>query len=312
MRRNPYVFVVGCPRSGTTLLKRMLDHHPQMAVTEDANIIPKGAIDRDAPADAPMTTALLDEVRRHRRFHRLRLDDAAVDRAAAASETYVAFVSRLFDEVARANGKPFAGHKRPDYARHIAVLDALFPWTRFVHLIRDGRDVTLSALDWARGERGPGRFALWQAEPVAASALWWRRIVEKGQRAGKTVSNGRYLDVRYEDMVAQPRETLESILRFLDLPFSEEALEFHRGKTPREEPRESKGEWLPPTPGLRDWRTQMSPRDVELFEAIAGDVLAELGYERAHPSISPSIAALADDCAARWISDRSAARASSR
>ena len=303
MTQNPYVFAGGCPRSGTTLVQRILHHHPMLAMGNDTHFIPK-CVDRSTRADPPITPELVECVRTFPRFSKLQLGDSAIDRAAAAAGTYAEFVSALYDEFAAASQKPYAGEKTTDYMQRIPLLDRLFPWVRFLHIVRDGRDVALSFLDWARPDRGPGRFPLWDEEPVAVSALLWEHRVSEGRRDGAKLNTGRYVEVRFESIVSHPRETLADMCSFLRLPFAEEALEYHRGKERPKPGRATKSAWLPPTQGLRDWRTQMSPRDVELFEAIAGDVLEGLGYERASSSVSPEIAAVADRCRTWWESER--------
>ena len=75
---------------------------------------------------------------------------------------------------------------------------------------------------------------------------------------------------------------------------------YHEGKARPAPGRSAKSAWLPPTPGLRDWRAQMAGRDVELFEALAGDLLSSLGYERAVPSTSLEMAEAARACLRRW------------
>ena len=113
------------------------------------------------------------------------------------------------------------GEKTPDYVRHLPLLHALFPWVRSVHIIRDGRDVALSALEWAREGKGPGRMALWREEPVAVCALWWRWQVRTGRQDAESLRPGSYLEVRYENLVEGPEETLRSITDFLQLPLPE-------------------------------------------------------------------------------------------
>jgi len=63
--------------------------------------------------------------------------------------TYREFVTALYDTFAHQNGKPLAGEKTPDYVRRLPLLHALFPWSRSVHIVRDGRNVALSLIDWA-------------------------------------------------------------------------------------------------------------------------------------------------------------------
>jgi Sulfotransferase family len=301
--QNPYVIAGGCPRSGTTLLQRILDHHPMLAMGNDTHFIPK-CIPAASPGDLPLMPDMVECVRTFPRFQRLGLTDPAIDRAAARASTYAEFVSGLYEEFAAANQKQVAGDKTTSYMQRIPLLNRLFPWVRFVHLIRDGRDVALSFLEWARPDKGPGRFPLWDEEPIGVSALLWEDRVSEGRRDAAALSPTRYLEVRFEAMVGAPKETLAEMCSFLELPYAEEALEFHRGRARPKPGRKAKSAWIPPTPGLRDWRSQMAPKDVELFEAIAGDLLEQLGYERAYSRISPETADIADRCRAWWTSKK--------
>jgi hypothetical protein len=300
---NPYLFVVGCPRSGTTLLQRMLDNHPQLAVANDSHFIPRVMENVPIGVDPLLTPELVEQVRTYRRFYRLALPDDAVREAARESRTYGEFVGALYSEYGRLHGKPLAGEKTPDYVRRLPRLHPLFPWARFVHIIRDGRDTALSILQWARGGKGPSRFELWEEEPVAVCALWWRWLVTTGRRDGRALGPARYHEVRYEDLVARPETTLRELASFLGLPYAPEMAAFHEGKTRHDSGLSAKEAWLPPTRGLRDWRTQVSERDAELFEALAGDLLSELGYERSVGTPSPSVAATAERCRRWWESE---------
>lgn len=301
--RNPYLFAVGCPRSGTTLLQRMLDAHPLLAVVNDSHFIPK-APGLAAGHDPPLTPELVEWVLGYKRFHRFGLPEPLARAAAERADTYGEFVSALYAGLAGSRGKPLAGEKTPDYVRSLPLLASLFPWARTIHIIRDGRDVALSTMQWARRDKGPGRYRLWREEPVAVCALWWRYQVNAGRRDGPELAGGRYREVRYEDLVAAPEEKLRELAAFLGLPFAPEMLDYHEGKTRTEPGLSAKTAWLPPTAGLRDWRVQMSPRDLQLFEALAGDTLSETGYERACDSISPDVAAIAEKCRVRWEEER--------
>ena len=306
--QNPCLFVVGCPRSGTTLLQRMLDHHPQLAVANDTHFIPR-ALEEVLPQaakevtdqiDPPLTPELVEWMLSYHRFPRLGLAEATVRQTAAKTTTYRDFVSGLYSEFGRLHGKPLTGEKTPDYVKRLPLLHALLPWVKTAHIIRDGRDVALSTLEWAREDKGPGKLELWREEPVAVCALWWHWQVSTGMRDGAMLGPSRYLEVKYEELVARPEETLRSIVAFLGLPFAPEMLDFHVAKTRLQPGLSSKKAWLPPTPGLRDWQTQMTERDVELFEAIAGDFLSTLGYERAIRAISPETAVVAERCRRWW------------
>jgi hypothetical protein len=94
---------------------------------------------------------------------------------------------------------------------------------------------------------------------------------------------------------------MRSIAGFLELPFERAMVEYGDGRTRHKPGLSSKGQWLPPTAGLRDWRVSFSPRDLQLFEVLAGDVLASSGYELAADlPIPPEVTATAERCRRWW------------
>jgi hypothetical protein len=123
-------------------------------------------------------------------------------------------------------------------------------------------------------------------------ACQWRLEVAGARRFGREAAAGRYLELRYEDLVAEPEARLREVCRFLGLELEPAMLEYHRrvdAAQLADHPRLAE----PPTPGTRRWGEQMSPADNERFEAVAGALLEELGYERAFPHASPSARARA-------------------
>lgn len=294
---NPYVFVVGCQRSGTTMLQRMLDAHPRLAVAYDSLFIPR-VIKGDAPGiDPEMTPDIVRTVREHPRFGRLGLSEEGVGRASSGARRYSGFVSRIYDELALLHHKPFAGEKSPGYCRHIPHLHALLPWTKIIHLIRDGRDVALSIRSWGKGA---AKLELARAEPIGVGALWWRRDVSRGCGDGRGLPSSSYREVRYEALVREPESSLRELASFLGLEYSEEMAQYHQGRVKASPGLSAKAAWLPPTQGVRDWRTQLAEEDQELFEAIAGEELAMLGYERRFSRFSTRVIARAEACLRWW------------
>lgn len=294
---NPYVFVVGSPRSGTTLLKRLLDSHPLLAVTRETHWIPRfyeRGIGLTSKGD--VTPALSSRLFEHPRFSHLKLDPKQVEEtlAAMADRPYADFVSHLFDLCAKREHKPFVGDKTPPYVRKIDVLSGLWPQARFVHLIRDGRNVCLSMLNWRMAHRAAGRRSTWHEDPVSTAALWWEWLVRLGREAGARLPSWRYYELRYEDLVADPDQQCRQLCRFLDFPYEEEMLHYHRGRTKTDPDLSANGAWLPPTPGLRDWSSQMPTPDLQRFEAAAGRLLEELGYETLAAAPSPGALRHAD------------------
>jgi len=286
---NPYVFIVGCPRSGTTLLRRMVDAHPEIAITRETHWIPDALGDgTGVDGQGRVTPELPPVLLAHPKFAKLGIEVEELERLAGERPVYAALVGALFDRYGAAQGKRLVGDKTPGYVREIPLLHRLFPSARFVHLLRDGRDVCLSALGWERkAEQFLRRFPTWVEAPVTTAALWWRWHVLLGRRTGRDLPAALYHEVRYEALVADPEGECRRVCDFLDVAFDEAMLRFHEGRTRAEPGLSAKRAWLPPTPGLRDWRTEMREEDVEEFEAAAGDALQELGYALALPPPRP-------------------------
>lgn len=305
---GPLLFLVGCPRSGTTLLQRMLDAHPLLTVANDTHFIPR-ALEKTSPdlvarvqtnGDVLLTPQLYEAVQSYHRFGRLGLSEQDVANACDGASSYRQFVARLYHRLADRNGKPHSGEKTPDYVRRMPLLHALFPRARFVHIIRDGRDTALSIRNWAEDRKGPAKLALWETEPLATAALWWRWLVATGCADGQTLGPQRYLEIRYETLVADAPATLEQICRFLELPFADEMLAFNDGRARSEPGLSAKSAWLPPTPGLRDWRMQMSDDEQALCQQLVGDLLDTLKYPASEVPPTAAIQRRSEECRVIW------------
>lgn len=288
---NPFVFLVGCPRSGTTMLQRILDAHPQVAICPETFWIPYYYKKRLGVAPDGMINEDLSRVMfEYYKFYRMRIGPEALESVMTREgpTAYSGFVSRVFDLYGQGRGKPLVGDKTPDYARNIPTLHALWPEARFVHLIRDGRDVCLSATNWKRkAERFRGLYTTWGEDPVSTAALWWEWHVRPGREAGRALGPGLYHEIRYESLVERPDEESARLCRFLGLSHDPTMLCFHEKRVVSGTSLDAKGAWLPITPGLRNWRSQMPAGEVERFEAAAGGLLDELGYPRAVPRPRP-------------------------
>jgi Sulfotransferase family len=283
---NPYVFIVGCPRSGTTLLRRIVDAHPDIAITNETHwIVQLLEGEHAASADTPVTPELLARLLSHRRFRRLKLDPHRLESLVARDEpvSYATLVTAVYDLYGEIRRKRLVGDKTPRYVRHIPTLHGLWPQAKFVHLIRDGRDVCVSVRNWDKETRFVTSVSSFDEDPVSTIALWWEQLVRLGREAGEEVPARLYHEIRYEKLVADPPEECRKLCDFLNISYDERMLRFHEGRTKNDPSLDAKRAWRPITPGLRDWRTDMTADDLERFEAVAGDLLDELGYQRGVP-----------------------------
>jgi hypothetical protein len=272
-----FPFIVARGRSGTTLLRAMFDSHPDMAVPPESHFITQLAIRsaRYSLGGRFLVDRFVDDLGRHESFPRWGLDigDVRTRLRARPVSDYPDAIRRLFELYAEARGKRRYAEKTPMNIMNIPLLAGLFPESRFIHLIRDGRDVALSYLDTDFG-----------VDSLPHAAIYWRRFVREGRRTGGRLGPARYREVRYEDLLGDPEGVLRQLCDFVDLPYATSMLEYPgrapelmQGMPHREHHTRLA---LPPTAGLRDWRRDMGGPDIELFEAIAGDLLDELGYER--------------------------------
>jgi hypothetical protein len=289
---NPYLFVVGCPRSGTTLLRRMLDAHPQLAITPETHWVP-GWFEKRPGVDTKghVTREFVQSLLESPRFKKLKVSDDEVWELFedGVPVSYTRLVARVYELFGSHRGKPLVGDKTPGYTKAIATLHRLFPWAKFVHLIRDGRDVCLSATTWHQVARLERRFPSWREDPVTTAALWWELHVRLAREAGMRLKPTLYYEMRYEELVADPSQESTALCDFLSLAYSEAMPRFYEGRTRTDPTLGSNKRWLPPTPGLRNWRTQMPSHHGQLFEAVAGELLDELGYPRAFSSASAQL-----------------------
>lgn len=264
------VFLVGCPRSGTTLLRDLLRSHPNLTIAPESHFIPRFYRAFGDPSSDDQAWQLARRILKTPRvalFWRI----TAEQRDFAGCRSFSAVTRRLFEIWAAKEGKPRWGDKTPHYVRDIPLLLRLFPEALVIHIVRDGRDVALS---WLRTRFEPRN--------LYVAALLWKEMVTRGRRDGALLPPGIYLEVRYEALVAEPEATMRSVCEFLHEPYDPAVLSPSRIALPpwlaaRQQSKLAlAGSIVKDSAGR--WRSGMSARQRALFESVAGDLLGELGY----------------------------------
>lgn len=277
---EPPVFVLGVRRSGTTLFRVMLDRSSRLAIPDESYFVPQLAARHRGPVQRER---FLDDLARVPTLREWGISASDVAPRLVEGMSAGAAIAAVFEAYAASRGKARWGDKTPLYMRHLPVLERLFPTALYVHLVRDGRDAALSFLDVPAGIMTE---AWGHPRDVAGFALMWRTEVAAARALGARVGHGRYLELRYEELVAAPEETLRRGCTFVGLAFEETMLDYV-GRTPSAAKQHQRRLDQPPTPGVRDWRSSMAAEDVRRFEAVGGDLLAALGYDVAS-SAAPS------------------------
>jgi len=262
----------------------MVDAHPQIAIVPEIDWLASRYESRAGLTPEGMVTPqFLSDLRGLGRYTALPTSPRELEGmiASGRSVSYADLITWLFGAHGKIRRKRLVGSKSVGLVVALRTLHALWPRAKLVHLIRDGRDVGLSAIHWRRSAKLAQLFATWNEAPVATAAVWWEWQVRLAREAGSAMGAGVYYEMKYESLVRRPEEACQALCGFLGVPYDEAMLNFHRSQPQSAPGLDAKHAWLPPTPGLRDWSRQMSSADVERFEAVAGGLLDEIGYPRA-------------------------------
>lgn len=287
----PMPIIVGAARSGTTLLRLMLDAHPHVAIPPETGFLTP-VLSLRGPGAALRHTffhVLTHYPPEASAWHDFGLPAADFWRELSAIEpfTTAAGLRCFYRAYADRFGKPRWGDKTPVYGQHMRAIEQLLPEAHFIHLIRDGRDVALSLRP------------LWfsPSQDIAALARAWRRQVSTARAQGQRCRH--YLEVRYEALVADPPAVLRQVCAFCGLDYHPQMEHYYQRAPERLREHQSRvranGTVLvtqaqrhaqqqltthPPNPRrILAWKQAMPRDEQRQFERAAGPLLEALGYE---------------------------------
>jgi len=268
-----FLFIIGSPRSGTTWLQLMLGAHPKVCATTELRLYNKYI----APwLEAWRGEVVLTEEGKHY------LGLPVLWTEAEFHGFLRSFLEQAYRKVLAA--KPHASHvldKHPHYSAFVEEIHLFVPQARFIHVMRDGRDVAVSL---AAAARQMGWFA---RETLPDYGALWKRELLAARKASRY--SGNYMEVRYEDLLAAPERVLTSVFEFCGLT-ADDALvaaivEKHKFEnlkrsrlTPSEGVRAPEGHYRQGKVG--GWQREFTGLQRYLFDEVAGDLLRELGYAR--------------------------------
>ena len=288
-RRQPFPVIVGCPRSGTSLLAVMLDSHPDLAIPPETSFM--GAVATLQGSGTDLRKTFFDAVTADRitvsNWSDFGLDAGAFWQRLQEVEPFtVAGGLRAFYAMyAAEQGKPRCGEKTPAYVFMMPLIAALLPEAHFIHLIRDPGD---TALSWRRTWFAP-------SQDLRVLAEQWRKHVEAGRRAAPLV--WRYVEVRFENLVLRPEPELKRLCEYLSLPWAPAMLDYGdrgaaridrlQGRQHARGPMISREERTrihanltrpPDAARLEVWKREMTSAERRALEDAAGPLVGELGY----------------------------------
>ncbi len=274
----------------------MLDAHPELAIPPETHFLPK-LIALYAEGREPRTEELVEAAQTHPGWRDFGMDEDELRIAFAAraglgpAGNAAGAIRAFYTAYASGHEKPRWGDKTPVYIESIAEIGSVLgDQARFIHLIRDGRDVAVS-----RGARAMKRGR--EATPARDEAETWKRRIE-GAR-GQAADVDHYLELRYEDLIADPETVLRKACEFIELGFDPVMLDYHERASDRlSELSDLPGKGGKVRPGaervaahaltseppradrVERWRTELTADAIADYEEVAGDLLADLGYPR--------------------------------
>jgi hypothetical protein len=243
------LFNVGARRSGTFWLQRVITAHPEIsAIPSETYLFSHGI--------APL----------FERFHHAARASPRVASLYADRESLLDATRDLCDAVLAPYLEPgsrYLAERTPWHVRFLSLIDQIYPDARVIHIVRDGRDVARSIA----AQR-------WGPDNVAEAAEEWRSCIEAARAAH--IPPARYHEVRYEQLLGKPVETIHSLFDWLDVSSDADVVAQAAAEARRERNVDTRGR---PGVGSGKWRESWSPEELEAFVRVAGDLLEELGYE---------------------------------
>ncbi len=273
--RKVPVFVVGAPRSGTTFLTRLMNRFLDVHVARDAgtilrfkNLLPEGEDFRNRELLRSVVTAMFKDHFFNKRILQRGLT-LSVEEVIEQfqGKTYAELIHFIMSQMAFQQGKTRWGNKRPSYALHITELAQLFPEAKFLHIVRDGRDVA---------------YSMRRATQAAFERNWyfsikdWEYHVKVARTQGHQLKDDQYQEIYYEELMKKPVETLRKVVLFMsDAEENIERLEKYATEIKKMI-----------KPGNFDkWKHQIPHKAIAVMEKTAGKTLQEFGYELMFPQI---------------------------
>ncbi len=269
-------FIVGCGRSGTSLLQAMISSHPVAII----------------PNETKFYTVIRRHYRKRDELHNNRTFDHAIYAVLdswwieelnlnaeevralcqAGQKTWETILLALLTLYAEKHQAQRVGEKSPGHLRYLGLLKDRFPQAKFIHVIRDPRAVVLSLIK-----------APFATSHIGPKIQRWQLAIDTHLKYADALGPERYMLVKYEDLVRDPESALRRVCQFLDLAFSPEMLQHQhrqvRGFSDRQY--QHMANTLRPvfTSSIDKWRQELKPSQIGLIEYALADGMKLMGYE---------------------------------
>lgn len=257
------IFIGGAGRSGTTLLRVILDTHPNIACGPELKV-------------TEIIARLWYDFQTKYSGITKEYDITQKD----TNRLFAGLIEGLLNKYKVKEGKERIAEKSPNNIHIFPHLHEMFPESPLIHVIRDGRDVVASLLsmDWRNFDGKPMEYT----QNTKKAALFWSGAITIGRKfaISSTSASAVYYEIRYEDLVLEPELHLRQLFKFIDEPWNPVVLEYYKKKhnLAKESSTTQVTQQLY-TSSIGRWKKDLTPDQLEDIDSVTGDLLIELGYK---------------------------------
>jgi len=259
---RPPIIIGGCPRSGTTLLRTMLDSHPniysgvELAITMQV-------------AQATIDTWKAIGSRAESSYG---IDDGDIARAYGKS------IEHILEKIRERSGKPRVADKMPQSVQHFNTLSWMLPDSLFIHVIRDGRDTACSIINHTVEFKDKQGNPMWFTKDAVEATKYWNWITNRGLLMRNHPNCDRYYEIFYENLIKDTETEMRKLLDFLGEPWNDRVLEHFEDTHELEETTRQSGN-KPNTYSIGRWKREITEEEKDRIDTKIGETLNILGYK---------------------------------
>lgn len=272
------IIIYGSARSGTSLLSRIVGSHPNIAVPFESHLYNTffpwlkyyGDLSLGKNRERLVDDILSTHVMKDWSPMPIKQDILAkIDRF-----DFHGIVEALILSWAEQSGKSRWGEKTPWHLFYWQEIEKGFPDSKIIHIVRDGRDASIS---WKKARFGPKHYF--------HLANRWKKYLEKIDEVKQIVPSDRFLEIRYEDLLLDIESKSKEICAFIGEDYSPKMLEFYKSKIPYPTDKQNNENLSKPLDAnnKEKWRHLLCDKDLRIIESVAGDYLQKYGYKLMTP-----------------------------
>lgn len=288
MITNP-IFLIGNPRSGTSLLRLMVSSHKNIFIAQEGGFLeylyPKYS---DFNGQFERIEEYISDLLETKKIENWVINKQAIQCFFEKKnpKNYSQLVSLVYEYYGNIHFKEKKrwGDKNNYFLHHINKINLLFPKAQYIHIVRDGRDVACSYKDMSKIKKT--KYAPKLPKNIREIAVEWANNLSVINTSFDEIGRKKTAEIKYENLVCEPEKTLKHICNFLNEPYDERMLEYQKNDLAKEP--ESFNNWKYMLSKsltknrIKRWEEDLNRREIKLFESYAKDTLLRYDYKLAN------------------------------